>query len=1001
MSNRFHNKWHRASHHSYKDPTIIDAGWDPIASPDNPFQGDFVLADGSGGTQIGELYSKIIHTTKLTTESPEGQDWNADKILVDTNLEVTGNITGDVDLYVKRNTSGHGWLKIDSYGDFGGYLHSVGNISGDSQLFITGDGTFGGNVNITGNETVKGNFNLTGNANINGSISGHSWLKIDQYGHFVGDVSGDSNLYVTGYGHIGEYVHIYGNDGTADAYGLIVDNNSHFVEDVRIDQNLYVTGNNMSAFIKNAHIDYADITSADIIKIDIHVGEKDGYILSGGLTGDEKTNIPESYTAGSHNLYLSGEGLISDSYAILGGKVNISGETHINDKLTIQRYGADIHGATVLFNSLSVSGKSHFKEEAEFLDDVNVSGNLNVEGTVNVTGDSTFVNTYTTGTSTVSTLNVTGDSDLDGNLDVGGTLTVTGATTLNSTLNVSGETALKNTSIGGTLGVTGAVDFDSTLNVDGATTLNGGVTVKTSSSNKSTVFDGEKIYRKNGTQSAGTFLFPSYGGTLVARPNSPLPPSGNIPMFDEYGNIVDSGNDATDFYPMVEKTWEQLKAMRDDGTLVPGQRYRITDYVATTVQEDTQSANHPFDIIVRADSANKLNENAYAIKNAEDTTYFVNSKLEAWQVWYCLDNDTNRFAWADDSVNGKGVVYRLIDEFNNDCPYDFKGITMKAYGDTDNVYRYTFDSGDVSNNTDYSLSGYARNVDNNVIGRYLASNKHQLNQIIFKGGICHSNTFGDSCYSNTFGAECNSNTFGVVCHNNTFGYHCYSNTFGNSCSRNTFGDSCGFNTFGNGCQSNTLGDYCDSNTFGNSCNSNTLGGGCNSNTFGYSCAYNTFGNIVSFGAFMPKTSRAAGAHVVYSGSMYKVDVRYRGSFSASTSYSVNDGLYYDGKYYKCTTSHRGAWDASHFQEVQLVGYILVDDGSVLQSHFQNIIFENGVQYVALYCRASRSDWEYYQNVTVTSGIKGTSSENKLIPDDNKDQAFKTTYRPANSQVISV
>ena len=132
-----------------------------------------------------------------------------------------------------------------------------------------------------------------------------------------------------------------------------------------------------------------------------------------------------------------------------------------------------------------------------------------------------------------------------------------------------------------------------------------------------------------------------------------------------------------------------------------------------------------------------------------------------------------------------------------------------------------------------------------------------------------------------------------------------------------------------------------------------------------------------------------------------MNARYRGSFATYTSYSVNDGLYYDGKYYKCTTSHRGAWDASHFQEDQLVGNILVGDGSVLQSYFQNIIFENGVQYVALYCRASRSGSEYYQNVTVTSGVKGTPSAAKLITDDNKDQAFKTTYRPANSQEISV
>lgn len=131
--------------------------------------------------------------------------------------------------------------------------------------------------------------------------------------------------------------------------------------------------------------------------------------------------------------------------------------------------------------------------------------------------------------------------------------------------------------------------------------------------------------------------------------------------------------------------------------------------------------------------------------------YFQNSKLEAWKVWYCLDNDKSRFAWADDSVPqiysnddeiwlerditkdrdnrfawynsgddityytdnmmprvgeqmyifvngwssggevggvkgfGRGVIYRLIDEWNNDCPYDFKNIQYKRKVDSINL----------------------------------------------------------------------------------------------------------------------------------------------------------------------------------------------------------------------------------------------------------------------------------------------------------------------------
>lgn len=44
MSNRFHSKFHRQNHHTYINYVNPDAGHDPIASPQQPFQGDFVLA---------------------------------------------------------------------------------------------------------------------------------------------------------------------------------------------------------------------------------------------------------------------------------------------------------------------------------------------------------------------------------------------------------------------------------------------------------------------------------------------------------------------------------------------------------------------------------------------------------------------------------------------------------------------------------------------------------------------------------------------------------------------------------------------------------------------------------------------------------------------------------------------------------------------------------------------------------------------------------------------
>ena len=300
---------------------------------------------------------------------------------------------------------------------------------------------------------------------------------------------------------------------------------------------------------------------------------------------------------------------------------------------------------------------------------------------------------------------------------------------------------------------------------------------------------------------------------------------------------------------MFSVTYYDLKKMRDNGELVAGAQYRIIDYDCSTIQANTRSAMHPFDVIVTADDESHLNENARACHSARDSfhtivsnsmgssyerepnadgyyqderyyafvshgvshdnyvyvksldvlpsatdvyifedsqdsfiniieasptsvttfdylgetiddcegkLYFVNSKVEAWELKYCLDNDSDRFAWATETIItniesafsngrpltrqpsfdnqnpspyqeyqyawgteedvedtdnsnfiysknetlrngeevcvahnnqiqvaevivGKGVIYYMKDEFNNECHYDFKNIQFARY----------------------------------------------------------------------------------------------------------------------------------------------------------------------------------------------------------------------------------------------------------------------------------------------------------------------------------
>lgn len=191
------------------------------------------------------------------------------------------------------------------------------------------------------------------------------------------------------------------------------------------------------------------------------------------------------------------------------------------------------------------------------------------------------------------------------------------------------------------------------------------------------------------------------------------------------GNVIGIGASGTGV-SQESITWADLVNLRNNGKLVPGCKYRIIDYETVIDEPETCTAGHLFDIIVTALSENTLSEYALATHHEGDT-YFQDSKLEAWQLKYCLDNDSDRFGWAN-VINGKGVIYRMTDEFGNSCPYDFKNIKF-----SDNLghlytasidYWYTFTAG--------YLTQYQEDVDlsmrdvNYVTNNYISDNRYQI-----------------------------------------------------------------------------------------------------------------------------------------------------------------------------------------------------------------------------------------------------------------------------------
>lgn len=185
---------------------------------------------------------------------------------------------------------------------------------------------------------------------------------------------------------------------------------------------------------------------------------------------------------------------------------------------------------------------------------------------------------------------------------------------------------------------------------------------------------------------------------------SPINPKYPIHIKDMREDIYELQN--TNVINTINVYYKELIKLRDNNKLIPGQQYRITDYVATTSDPESRSANHPFDIIVTADDTKTLNENARAIQHEGDE-YFKHCNLAAWKLKYCIDNDINRFTWAIQDIDGYKIVLsdgdgstniyaKLISSTDTTIEgYNYL-LSSNLYGMNINVYTNTLNYNDVT-----------------------------------------------------------------------------------------------------------------------------------------------------------------------------------------------------------------------------------------------------------------------------------------------------------------
>lgn len=296
-------------------------------------------------------------------------------------------------------------------------------------------------------------------------------------------------------------------------------------------------------------------------------------------------------------------------------------------------------------------------------------------------------------------------------------------------------------------------------------------------------------------------------------------------------------------------TYAELIALRQSDGLVPGCKYRITDYECTTITPGTQSAGHQFDIVVQAIDVDTLSEDAEAMLHDGDT-YFELCDLRRWELKYTVFNDVSRYAWAD-SENGKGVVYWMKDEFGNECGYDFKniqflrfntwdddqqknigyyawtGVTEDLPGEgriqvkdnTDRKFMYTFNSGGSDTDSTVPYSGMPSSASlsvENAIGALWSQHGYplRLNNIVFPA-LAKNVKMGEDCSVSTISGS--SATIGRGFSGNIIVGNSQDFVIGNGFSGNlvgsvsttTIGDNCYFNIFDGlgGCVVNTGCNY--------------------------------------------------------------------------------------------------------------------------------------------------------------------------------------------------
>lgn len=99
-------------------------------------------------------------------------------------------------------------------------------------------------------------------------------------------------------------------------------------------------------------------------------------------------------------------------------------------------------------------------------------------------------------------------------------------------------------------------------------------------------------------------------------------------------------------------TYSELQDLIGNEDLVPGNYYRITDYITKACGGNIESKELKFDILVQAATNNAIYEDARALRSETGDNLPSRVKPENWKLKYTIDNDYRKYPWAKKRYSG-------------------------------------------------------------------------------------------------------------------------------------------------------------------------------------------------------------------------------------------------------------------------------------------------------------------------------------------------------------